>query len=94
MGVKRDNVPFAGVNEGTESPKNVAKAAKRTFAAVPDLLTLKQSKLTIHNCGVPAGKNQKSRCGNTITVLYYRNTEEDKNEKISSADRRGNQIQI
>ena len=44
MGVKRDNVPFAGVHEGTESPKNVAKAAKRTFAAGLDLLTLKQSK--------------------------------------------------
>ena len=25
MGVKRDNVPFAGVHEGTESPKNKAK---------------------------------------------------------------------
>ena len=49
MGVKRDNVPFAGVHEGTESPKKVAKAAKRTFAAGLDLLSLKQSKLTIHN---------------------------------------------
>ena len=45
MGVKRDNVPFAGVNEGTESPNKVAKAAKRTFAAGLDLLTLKQIKL-------------------------------------------------
>ena len=44
MGVKRDNVPFAGVYEGTESPNKVAKAAKRTFAAVPDLLSLKPSK--------------------------------------------------
>ena len=59
MGVKRDNVPFAGVNEGTESPKNVAKAAKRTFAAVPDLLHLKQSNLTIHNYGVPDGTSRK-----------------------------------
>ena len=41
MGVKRDNVPFAGVNEGTESPKKSAKAAKRTFAAGLDLLHLK-----------------------------------------------------
>ena len=53
MGVKRDNVPFAGVNEGTESPNKVAKRAKLRFAAGLDLLTLKQSKLTIHNCGVP-----------------------------------------
>ena len=45
MGVKRDNVPFAGVNEGTESPNKVAKAAKRTFAAGLDLQCLKQSKL-------------------------------------------------
>ena len=45
MGVKRDNVPFAGVNEGTESPDKAAKAAKRTFAAGLDLQTLKQSKL-------------------------------------------------
>ena len=44
MGVKGDNVLLAGVNEGTESPKNAAKQAKRCFAAVPDLLTLKQSK--------------------------------------------------
>ena len=44
MGVKGDNVLLAGVHEGTESPKNVAKAAKRTFAAGLDLLTLKQSK--------------------------------------------------
>ncbi len=55
MGVKRDNVPFAGVNEGTESPNKVAKAAKRTFAAGLDLLSLKQRKPKIHNCGVPAG---------------------------------------
>ena len=58
MGVKRDNVPFAGVHEGTESPKKVAKAAKRTFAAGLDLLSLKQSKLQIHNCGVPDGTDQ------------------------------------
>ena len=44
MGVKRDNVPFAGVHEGTESPKNRAKEAKRTFAAGLDLLPLR-----IHN---------------------------------------------
>ena len=44
MGVKGDDVLLAGVNEGTESPKNVAKAAKRTFAAAPDLLTLRQQK--------------------------------------------------
>ena len=44
MGVKRDNVPFAGVNEGTESPNKVAKAAKRTFAAGLDLLPLRQEK--------------------------------------------------
>ena len=50
MGVKRDNVPFAGVIEGTESPKNRAKQAKRCFAAVPDLLRLKPNKLQIHNC--------------------------------------------
>ena len=43
MGVKGDNVLLAGVNEGTESPKNVAKQAKRCFAAGLDLLTLKQS---------------------------------------------------
>ena len=49
MGVKRDDVPFAGVHEGTESPKNVAKAAKRTFAAGLDLLSLKPDKLQIHN---------------------------------------------
>ena len=42
MGVKGDNVLLAGVNEGTESPKNVAKEAKRTFAAGLDLLSLKQ----------------------------------------------------
>ncbi len=51
MGVKRDNVPFAGVNEGTESPKNRAKQAKRCFAAVLDLQCLKKSKL-------PAGKKK------------------------------------
>ncbi len=49
MGVKRDNVPFAGVHEGTESPNKVAKQAKRCFAAGLDLQCLKQSKLTIHN---------------------------------------------
>ena len=48
MGVKRDNVPFAGVHEGTESPNKAAKAAKRTFAAGLDLLTLKQ-KTQRHN---------------------------------------------
>ena len=42
MGVKGDNVLLAGVHEGTESPNKVAKAAKRTFAAGLDLLTLKQ----------------------------------------------------
>ena len=50
MGVKRDNVPFAGGERGGRSPpKNAAKAAKRTFAAGLDLLPLKQIKLTIHN---------------------------------------------
>ena len=69
MGVKRDNVPFAGVNEGDSllcremsrsdrgyglplgaaSPNKVAKAAKRTFAAGLDLLSLKPDKLQIHN---------------------------------------------
>ena len=44
MGVKRDNVPFAGVNEGTESPNKVAKAAKLRFTAGLDLLTLKKRK--------------------------------------------------
>ena len=44
MGVKGDNVLLAGVNEGTESPKKVAKAAKRTFAAGLDLLSRRQSK--------------------------------------------------
>ncbi len=43
MGVKGDDILLAGVNEGTESPNKVAKAAKRTFAAGLDLLTLKQS---------------------------------------------------
>ena len=47
MGVKGDNVPFAGVHEGTESPKNVAKATKRTFAAGLDLQCLKQSKVKV-----------------------------------------------
>ena len=46
MGVKGDNILLAGVNEGTESPNKVAKAAKRTFAAGLDLLSLKQSKIT------------------------------------------------
>ena len=50
VGVKRDNVPFAGGERGGRSPpKEVAKAAKRTFAAGLDLLSLKQSKLQIHN---------------------------------------------
>ena len=44
MGVKGDDVLLAGVNEGTESPNKVAKAAKRTFAAVPDLLSRKPQK--------------------------------------------------
>ena len=43
MGVKGDVILLAGVHEGTESPKEVAKAAKRTFAAGLDLLSLKQS---------------------------------------------------
>ena len=44
MGVKRDNVPFAGGERGGRSPPNkAAKEAKRTFADTPDLLTLKQS---------------------------------------------------
>ena len=55
MGVKGDNVLLAGVNEGTESPNKVAKAAKRTFAAGLDLRCLKQRKPKIHNCGVPDG---------------------------------------
>ena len=42
MGVKGDDILLAGVHEGTESPNKVAKAAKRTFAAGLDLLTLKQ----------------------------------------------------
>ena len=41
MGVKGDVILLAGVNEGTESPKKSAKAAKRTFAAGLDLLPLK-----------------------------------------------------
>ncbi len=69
MGVKRDNVPFAGVHEGTESPKKVAKAAKRTFAAGLDLLSLKQSKLQIHNCGVPDGTYLKCRGGGGLLGL-------------------------
>ena len=44
MGVKGDVILLAGVSEGTESPNKAAKAAKRTFAAGLDLLTLKQSK--------------------------------------------------
>ena len=43
MGVKGDVILLAGVHEGTESPDKVAKAAKRTFAAGLDLLSLKQS---------------------------------------------------
>ena len=43
MGVKGDDILLAGVHEGTESPNKVAKAAKRTFAAGLDLLTLKKS---------------------------------------------------
>ena len=54
MGVKGDNVPFAGVHEGTESPKKVAKEAKRTFAAGLDLLTLKQQKWRRSAARVPA----------------------------------------
>ena len=46
MGVKGDNIPLAGVHEGTESPNKVAKEAKRTFAAGLDLLTLKQENMT------------------------------------------------
>ena len=47
MGVKRDNVPFAGGERGGRSPpKEVAKEAKRTFAAGLDLLTLKQENVT------------------------------------------------
>ena len=46
MGVKRDNVPFAGVNEGTESPNKVVKRAKLRFTAGLDLLTLKQENVT------------------------------------------------
>ena len=42
MGVKGDVILLAGVHEGTESPNKAAKAAKRTFAAGLDLLTLKQ----------------------------------------------------
>ncbi|MBR6243402.1 MAG: hypothetical protein IKQ90_07905 [Ruminococcus sp.] len=46
MGVKGDVILLAGVHEGTESPDKVAKAAKRTFAAGLDLLSLKQSNPT------------------------------------------------
>ena len=34
MGVKRDNVPFAGVHEGTESPKNRAKRRSHALRLV------------------------------------------------------------
>ena len=43
MGVKGDVIVLAGVHEGTEAPNKAAKAAKRTFAAGLDLLSLKQS---------------------------------------------------
>ncbi len=52
MGVKGDVILLAGVNEGTESPNKVAKAAKRTFAAGLDLQRLKKSNL-------PAEKRSK-----------------------------------
>ena len=48
MGVKGDNVLLAGGERGGRSPpKKVAKAAKQTFAAVPDLLTLKQKNTAV-----------------------------------------------
>ena len=50
MGVKGDNVLLAGGERGGRSPPNKsAKQAERCFAAGGDLLTLKQSKLPIHN---------------------------------------------
>ncbi|MBR6243010.1 MAG: hypothetical protein IKQ90_05915, partial [Ruminococcus sp.] len=63
MGVKRDNVPFAGVHEGTESPNKVAKEAKRTFAAGLDLLSLKQNK--------PPPKNRSKAPTNHGTPAVY-----------------------
>ena len=54
MGVKGDDVLLAGVNEGTESPNKVAKAAKRTFAAGLDLLPLKPE-------NPPAEKQNKAK---------------------------------
>ena len=56
MGVKRDNVPFAGGERGGRSPPNkVVKRAKLRFTAGLDLLSLKPDKLQIHNHnqGVP-----------------------------------------
>ena len=58
MGVKRDNVPFAGVNEGTESPNKVAK--RRSHALRPFRTYYASSRTSfksiIHNYGVPDGK--------------------------------------
>ena len=53
MGVKGDNVLLAGVHEGTESPKNAAKEAKRTFAAGLYLLSLKQADFPCITNGMP-----------------------------------------
>ena len=56
MGVKRDNVPFAGGERGGRSPpKEVAK--RRSHALRPVWTYFASSKANfkfiIHNCGVP-----------------------------------------